>query len=363
MSRRSLAAVILAARSGVRMRSNRPKPLHLICGRPILFYVLDALSECPVDNTVVVVGAGAERITKRVSEEMPERLVDFVEQARPRGSADAAAAGLSALPEDDLGDGDVLVLAGDLPLLSPDTVTTLLARHRAADSACTILTARLENPRGRSRVVRGKEDRIVRLVADDEADEDERSIHEVGALAYCIRRGVVGPALRRLTPDPYDDEYRLAGVIDVLVRAGYVVGSVEVADPREVSEVDDRVHLAEVEAELRRRINLGWLERGVTMVDPVTVYIDATVELARDVTIFPNTLLQGRTVVGEGAELGPDTRLNDCVVAAGARVEKTVGRDAEIGAGAEVGPFAILEPGAQVAPGSRVESFSVVREA
>jgi bifunctional UDP-N-acetylglucosamine pyrophosphorylase/glucosamine-1-phosphate N-acetyltransferase len=363
MSRRSLSAVILAAGSGVRMRSNRPKPLHLMCGRPILFYVLDALADCPVDNTVVVVGAGAERITKRVSEEMPDRLVDFVEQASPRGSADATAAGLSALPEDDLGDGDVLVLAGDLPLLSPETMVALLARHRSADTACTILTARLDDPRGRSRVVRGKENRIVRLVADDEADEEERAIGEVGALAFCIRRGVVGPALRRLTPDPYDGEYRLADVVDVLVRAGYVVGSVEVADPSEVSEVDDRVHLAEVEAELRRRINLGWLERGVTMVDPVTVYIDATVDLARDVTIFPNTLLQGRTIVGEGAELGPDTRLNDCVVGAGARVEKTVGRDAEVGAGAEVGPFAVLQPGAQVSPGARVESFSVVSEA
>jgi bifunctional UDP-N-acetylglucosamine pyrophosphorylase/glucosamine-1-phosphate N-acetyltransferase len=166
--------------------------------------------------------------------------------------------------------------------------------------------------------------------------------------------------LRRLSPDPQDGEYRLAGIVDVLVRAGYMVGSVEIGVPGEVAEVDDRVHLAEVEAAIRHRVNLGWLARGVTMVDPATVYIDATVELARDVTIFPNTLLQGRTVVGEGAEVGPDTRLVDCVVGSGARVEKAVGRDAEIGAEARVGPFAVLEPGAQVPPNCVVPPFTTV---
>jgi bifunctional UDP-N-acetylglucosamine pyrophosphorylase/glucosamine-1-phosphate N-acetyltransferase len=344
------------------MRSNRPKPLHLLCGRPILFYVLDALADSPVDQTVVVVGPGAERITKRVSEELPDHPVDFVDQRRPRGTADAAVAGLAALSEDESGDDDVLVLAGDLPLLDADTVTELVARHRAADAACTIVSAHLDDPSGRSRVVRGKEDRIVRLVADEEATDEEREVHEVAALAYCLRRSVVGPALRRLTPDPYDGEYRLAGIIEVLVRAGYVVGSVEVRDPREVAEVDDRVHLAEVEAEVRRRINLRWLQRGVTMLDPATAYIDATVDLSRDVTIFPNTLLQGRTLVGEGAELGPDTRLVDCAVGAAARVEKVVGRDAEIGAGAVVGPFVTLEPGAQVPAGAQVHPFTVVSD-
>src|SRR3954470_2755258 len=163
MNARSLSAVVLAAGSGSRMVSNRPKPLHLLCGRPMLFYVLDALAYCPLGQTVVVVGSGAERITKRVSEELPDRPVDFVEQPRPRGTADAAAAGVSALVDDDLGDGDVLILAGGLPLLSPHTVADLVARHQATDSACTIVTASLDDPGDRYRVVRGRERRIVRL--------------------------------------------------------------------------------------------------------------------------------------------------------------------------------------------------------
>jgi bifunctional UDP-N-acetylglucosamine pyrophosphorylase/glucosamine-1-phosphate N-acetyltransferase len=290
-----------------------------------------------------------------------------VEQPRPRGTADAAAAGVSALVEDDLVDGDVLILAGDLPLLSADTVAELVVRHQSTDSACTIVTARLGDPGERSRVVRGRDGRIVRLAQGDELDPEELepvgTTPEVAALACCVRRGAFRPALRRLSPDPNDGEYRLAGIVEVLVRAGYTVGSVGTAGPDEVAEVDDRVHLAEVEATIRRRINLGWLASGVTMVDPSTVYIDATVQLARDVTIFPNTLLQGRTAVGEGAEVGPDTRLVDCMVGAGARVEKTVGRDAEIGAAARVGPFAVLEPGAQVPASSMVPPFSTVEEA
>jgi bifunctional UDP-N-acetylglucosamine pyrophosphorylase / glucosamine-1-phosphate N-acetyltransferase len=345
------------------MQSNRPKPLHLLCGRPMLFYVLDSLAYCPVGQTVVVVGSGAERITKRISEELPDRPVDFVEQPRPRGTADAAAAGVSALVEDDLVDGDVLILAGDLPLLSADTVAELVVRHQSTDSACTIVTARLHDPGERSLVERSRDGHIVRLAAGDELTAEElqpAGPPEVAALAYCVRRGALRPALRRLSPDPQDGEYRLAGIVEVLVRAGYTVGSVEVGLPDEIAEVDDRLHLAEVEAAIRRRVNLGWLGRGVTMVDPSTVYIDATVELARDVTIFPNTLLQGRTVVGEGVELGPDTRLVDCVVGSGARVEKTVGRDAEIGSDARVGPFAVLEPGAQVPPSWVVPPFSTI---
>ncbi|MPY96017.1 MAG: NTP transferase domain-containing protein [Acidimicrobiia bacterium] len=407
MSGRALSALVLAAGPGSRMRSSRPKSLHLLCGRPMLLYVLDSLGSVDVARTVVVIGPGAERITKRVGEDAPDLHVDFVEQLHPRGTADAVAAGLSALPDEDPGDDDVLVLAGDLPLLSPATVAGLVERHRSADSACTLLVARgtPEQLGDRSRVVRGRRGTIMHLRRPDEpgvldeldlldvldevglpgelapgeatdlraepagtaepAGEDgaagENEAAEAAVLVCCFRRSSLGPALRRIVPDPFDGEYRLFDVIEVLDRAGYPVGSHE-ADLTEVAEVADRARLADVEAELRRRLNLGWLRAGVTFVDPVTAYVDATVELGRDVTIFPNTLLQGRTVVGEGAEIGPDTRLVDCAVGARARVERTTGRDAEVGAGATVGPFVALEPGAQVPRDGRVPPFTTVRE-
>ena len=372
MMRRSLSAVVLAAGQGARMRSERPKPLHLLCGRPMLLYVIDALAGSDVDRAVVVVGSAAERVTKRVQDDVAHLPVEFVEQGAPRGTGDALAVALAALGDDDLGDDDVVVLPADMPLLASASVAALVRAHREADAACTVLVARPTDRAGRGRVVRAKDGTVARIVAaSDEPDAGELdpdgsapdapgTAAEVSASVYCFRRGVLGAALRRLTPDNDDHEYRLPDVVEVLHRAGYRVGSVEVSDLSELAEVDDRLHLALVEAELRRRINHRWLASGVTMLDPATCYIDATVSLGRDVTLFPNTLLQGRTVVGEGAEVGPDTRLVDCVVGAGARVEKTVGRDAEVGVGAEVGPFVSLEPGAQVEASARIGPFTTV---
>jgi bifunctional UDP-N-acetylglucosamine pyrophosphorylase/glucosamine-1-phosphate N-acetyltransferase len=265
--------------------------------------------------------------------------------------------GLTAFPDEDLDDGDVIVLPGDTPLLRPSTVSHLVQHHRDTDAACTLLTARVADPRGYGRVVRGKDDRVGRIVEEADATDDERAIDEVNTSIYCFRRALLAPALRRLSPENAQGEYYLTDVVEVLYDAGYPVVSVVADDPVETQGVNDRLQLSVAEAELRKRTNAGWLQRGVTMLDPGRTYIDATVELSTDVTLFPGTMLQGRCVVGPGAELGPDTRLVDCVVGAAATVEQTVGRDAEIGDRARVGPFAVLEPGAHIAPDARTGPF------
>ena len=359
MSDPPLSAIVLAAGEGTRMRSTRPKPLHLLCGRAMLLYVLDALGECDTHRAVIVVGHGAERVTKKLQEEAPDLLLDFVEQHVQRGTGDAASVGLTAFPDDDLDqdDGDVLVLPGDTPLLRPGTVPRLVAAHREAQAACTLLTARLADPTGYGRVVRGRDGRVSRVVEQVDATDDERAIDEVNTSIYCFRRSLLAPALRRLSPENAQGEYYLTDVVEVLHDAGYPVVSVVADDERETQGVNDRVQLAQAEGELRRRTNERWLRLGVTMLDPDRTYIDATVQLAPDVTLFPGTLLQGRCVVGAGAELGPDTRLVDCLVGAGAVVEHSVGRDAEVGADAVVGPFAVLEPGSVVPTAARTGPF------
>jgi bifunctional UDP-N-acetylglucosamine pyrophosphorylase/glucosamine-1-phosphate N-acetyltransferase len=360
MRQNPLSAIVLAAGEGTRMRSTRPKPLHLLCGRAMLLYVLDAVEGCDTHRVVVVVGHGAERVTKKLQEHGPDDIsLDFVEQHVQRGTGDAVSVGLTALPDDevDLSDGDVLVLPGDTPLLRPETIAALVAAHREADAACTVLTARLPDPTGYGRVVRGKDGRVRRIVEQADADDEEQAIDEVNTSIYCFRQSVLAPALRRLSPENAQGEYYLTDVVEVLHDAGYTVISVVADDFRETQGVNDRLQLSAAEAELRRRTNEGWLRLGVTMVDPERTYVDATVTLAPDVTIFPGTILQGQCVVGAGAELGPNTRLVDCVVGEGAVVESTTGRDAEIGAGAHVGPYAVLDAGAAVADGTRTGSF------
>jgi bifunctional UDP-N-acetylglucosamine pyrophosphorylase/glucosamine-1-phosphate N-acetyltransferase len=341
------------------MRSDRPKPLHLLCGRAMLLYVLDALGDCAVRRAVIVVGHGAERVTKKLQEQEPDLLLEFVEQHVQRGTGDAVGVGLTGFPDDelDLADGDLLVLPGDTPLLRSSTIAALVERHRSSDAACTVLTARMPDPTGYGRVVRGRDDRVVRIVEETDASPEERAVDEINTSIYCFRSSVLAPALRRLQPQNAQGEYYLTDVVGVLHDAGYRVLSYESGDPRESMGVNDRLQLASAEAELRRRTNERLLRQGVTMLDPGHTYVDATVEIGRDVTLFPGTLLQGHCVVGAGAELGPDTRLVDCVVGAGAVVEMASGRDAEIGARAVVGPFAVLEPGASVPPDTRTGPF------
>lgn len=349
MGLRPLSAVVMAAGQGTRMRSTIPKPLHSLCGRPMLLHVLDALSELWVDRAVVVVGHGAEPVTKTLHEEGPPDLViDFVEQRVQRGTGDAAAVALTAFPDDD-DDGDIVVLPGDTPLVLPSTLGTLVAHHRESDAAATLLTAYLDDPSGMGRVVRTKDGRVSRIVEELDATEAELEIDETATSIYCFRRNLLAPALRRLSPENAKGEYYLTDVISVLHDTGHKVVAVEADDASEAIGVNDLSQLASAEAVLRRRINERWMRAGVCMVDPENTYVDASVRLAPDVTLYPGTMLQGRTVVGPGARVGPHVRLVDCVVGDGASVEQTVGHDAEIGPSAIVGPHASLPAGSHIA--------------
>ncbi|HYI63094.1 MAG TPA: bifunctional UDP-N-acetylglucosamine diphosphorylase/glucosamine-1-phosphate N-acetyltransferase GlmU [Acidimicrobiales bacterium] len=360
MAERLLSAVVLAAGEGTRMRSERPKPLHLLCGRAMVRYVLDSLADCAVDRVVVVVGHGAERVTKKLQAEEPDLILDFVEQHSQQGTGDAVAVGLTAFPDDEPGDddgADVLVLPGDTPLLRPATIRRLVEHHRASGSACTVLTARLDDATGYGRVLRGRDGRVARIVEHRDATDEQRAIDEINTSIYCFRRSVLAPALRRIQPANAQGEYYLTDVVEVLHDAGYGVTAVEAEDPAETQGVNDRAQLAAAEAELRHRTNQRWLQRGVTMLDPERTYVDTTVDLATDVTLFPGTILQGHTVIGQGAEVGPNTRLVDCVVGARSTVEQATARDAEIGADAHVGPYAHLAPGEAVPDGTVTGPF------
>ncbi|MHB1533747.1 MAG: bifunctional UDP-N-acetylglucosamine diphosphorylase/glucosamine-1-phosphate N-acetyltransferase GlmU [Acidimicrobiales bacterium] len=350
---RSLSVVVLAAGEGTRMRSERPKPLHRLCGRPMVLHVLDAAAELNLERAVVVIGHGATRVAKAVGEQPPPGVhIDFVEQRVQRGTGDAVSVALTAFPDDDLDGGDVLVLPGDTPLLRSPTLAALVRTHRHADAAATVLTAKLADPTGYGRVVRSKDGRVARIVEQADATDAELAVEEINTSIYVFRRSVMAPALRRLSPDNAQGEYYLTDIVAVLHSAGYPVTSLTVDDPMEAAGVNDRAQLAVAEAELRDRINERWMRRGVTMLDPERTYLDTTVELAPDVTLYPGTLLQGATTVERGAEVGPNSHLADCRVGARAVVTATVGRAAEIGADAYVGPWAYLPPGSHLAVGS-----------
>src|SRR5580658_8875534 len=363
MSHRPLFAVVLAAGDSARMHSPTPKPLHRLCGRPMILYVLDALHELEVDRAVVVVGHRAPDIAKAVhAEDRPGLPIEFVEQADPLGTGDAVAVALTALPgafgeEGGEVEGDLVVLPADAPLVRPPTLAALVRLHRAADAGATVLTAEVEEPAGYGRVVRGADKRVARIVEHDDADYEERSISEIATSIYCFRHAVLAPVLRRLSPDNARGEYYLTGAIEVLRDFGYAVESLLVGDATEAAGVNDRAQLAAAEAVLRSRINERFMRRGVTMVDPEQSYVEPGVVLEEDVTLLPGTILEGSTVVRAGAVVGPGVRLVDCEVGERAVVEQTTGERAVVGADCHVGPYAVLDRGTRLAPGTVTGPF------
>lgn len=340
------------------MRSSRPKPLHMICGRAMVLHVIHALEKLAPERTAIVVGHGAEQVTKKVQELAPEWAnVAFAEQTEQNGTGDAASVGMNAFDGDDYDDdATIVVLPGDTPLLRSETLGELVATHVANSNAATLLTSVMADPTGYGRVVRKKDGQVLRIVEQRDASPDELDLREVCTSIYAFRRDLLGPALRTLTTDNAQGEYYLTDVISVLAGMGHRVGCVQ-APIAETQGVNDRWQLALAERELRARTNRMWLLNGVTMLDPRQTFIDVNVTIGRDVTLYPGTMLHGSTVVGDECEIGPDARLVDCAVGERCTVASTVGVDAEVGPDATVGPFAYLPAGSVVVAGTSTGPF------
>ena len=364
MPERPLSAVVLAAGAGTRMRSERPKPLHPICGRPMVVHVLHSLGDVKVDWTILVVGHGAERVVKNINDAAQSQWsLHYVEQVEQNGTGDAVSIALASLPEhvsDEAEDADILILPGDTPLLRAETIARLVEQHRETNAAATLLTVRVDNPLGYGRIIRDRHGAVKRIVEQADASPEEAAVDEVNTSVYVFKTSLLGPALRRINPSNAQGEYYLTDVIHVLAEAGHPVDTMMAADPSEAAGVNDRVQLSDAEVELRYRINEKWMRAGVTLMDPAHTYIDMDVELAQDVTIRPNVWLQGTTKIQSGAEIGPDTRLLDCSVGANAYVTRTEGQLASIGSDSTVGPYVVLSAGSVIASGATIDPFTRV---
>jgi bifunctional UDP-N-acetylglucosamine pyrophosphorylase / glucosamine-1-phosphate N-acetyltransferase len=362
---RPISGVVLAAGEGTRMKSATPKVLHPLCGRPMLLHVIDALAALPLERIVVVVGHGAEMVTKTLQDELATELpVELVEQSVQRGTGDAASVALTASGFDLDADDDLFIVPGDAPLVRSETLAALARHHRETDAAATLLSADLSDDCVNfGRVVRDDSDRVTRIVERADASEEELEIDEVSTSIYCIRRGLLAPALRRLSPENAGGEYYLTDVVEVLRDAGHTVETLPTDDPATALHVNDRAQLARAEGVLRSRLNERWMRAGVTMTDPDRTYIDAGVEIEPDVTLLPGTMLTGRSVVGGGSVIGPQSHLVDTIVGERCVIRETVATEAEIGDDVSVGPFAHLRPGSRLGDRVRVGNFVEIKNA
>jgi bifunctional UDP-N-acetylglucosamine pyrophosphorylase/glucosamine-1-phosphate N-acetyltransferase len=355
---RPLAAVVLAAGEGKRFKSSTPKVLHALCGRPLIAYVLDALEPIDTRRTVVVVGRGAD-VVERTAQAHTKRKLSFVLQEKQLGTADAA-----RVADDTLGtfSGDVLILPGDSPLMTTDTLRALVDRHRAAGAAATVMTAELDDPTGYGRIIRGPGRAVERIVEERDATPEERATREVNTSVWVFDRAALRTALTRIDRSNAQHEFYLTDVVSVLGDKGEQVEAFTAVDPAEALGANSRVELADVAALMRRRINVRHMLDGVTMVDPASTFVDAGVTIGSDTVIHPMTHLHGTTAIGAGAEIGPNVRLVDTTVGDGAVVLNAVAKEAEIGAGAQVGPFAYLRPGAVLEEGAKAGTYVEVKK-
>ncbi len=365
VSFRPLFAAMLAAGEGTRMKSSRPKTLAKICGKPMGTHVLEALAMAGVQDAVVVVGHDAERVKLSLSASTHSEIkIHFVEQQQLLGTGDALSVALTVLP-DALNYGGnetpvVIVVPGDTPLITPATLRLLTETHKETKASATLITAVIDEPYGYGRIVRTKDGRVTHVVEERDATYEQRQIKEINTGVYAFNLDVLAPTLRRISPRNAQQEYYLTDSISILSDMGYLVSALQIDDEVEALGVNDQIQLAEAEKQFRRRINRRWMSEGVTMVDPESVYIAATVEIGQDTTIWPGTHLAGNTQIGNSVEIGPDTRLLDCSVGDGAKVTRCEASGSDIGPGAIVGPWVVLAHGAKVDPDTSTGSFKTL---
>lgn len=344
-----VSAIVLAAGEGKRLLSSKPKVIHNAAGRPLLAHVLAALQPLHLDRIVVVASPRVEEIRAAVS--APDN-VRFVVQDPARGTADAVKVALDSVD----GTRSILVVPGDTPLLETETLKGMIEQHASTGSVATVLTARVNDPTGYGRITRAGDGTLTGIVEERDATDDQRDIDEINAGVYVFDREALVSSLEDVEKDNAQSEYYLTDVIKVLAGRG---GSLETTstDEVETAGVNSRAQLAAAAALLRARICARWLDAGVSIIDPSVTYIDATVTIDKDATIQPFTFLEGHTHIGEGAEVGPQARVIDSEVAAGATVSFAVIRGSRIGPEASVGPFASLRPGTTLERRARVGTF------
>jgi bifunctional UDP-N-acetylglucosamine pyrophosphorylase / glucosamine-1-phosphate N-acetyltransferase len=353
-----LTVILLAAGGGTRMKSKTAKVLHQIGGRTMVGHVLAAVQALEPARVVAVVGHQRDQVGPHIQALLPDVVLAVQEDQQGTGHAVRIAVQAAGTTS-----GTVLVANGDTPLLRGESLRAFAEEHEAAQCAVSVLSGIVDDPFGYGRIVRNEEGDVEAIVEERDATLDQRDIQEISSGILAFDAEFLTDALPRIGNDNAKGEYYLTDTVGLARDAGLNVGAFPLNDWMQTQGANDRVQLAELGRELNRRIVERWMRDGVTVMDPLSTWIDADVTLAPDVVLLPGTHLLGATVVGEDSVIGPDTSLKDCEIGAGARVTRAHGELAVVGAGADVGPFAYLRPGTELGSGGKIGTFVETKNA
>lgn len=346
-------AIILAAGQGTRMKSKLPKVLHKVAGKPMLGHVLDTLKTAGIKRQIVVLGHGAELI-----EEWLPQGIAVVYQREQLGTGHAVLQAKELLKDTT---GKVMIVCGDTPLLQASTLKGLLNKHINTNAQVTILTADIANPQGYGRIIR-ENNQVKAVVEEKDATNEEKVVTEINTGSYCFNSQFLQDYLGKLTNNNAQGEYYLTDLIKLAKDANLKVEAFLLEDIRESLGINNRIQLAEAEKILKARVLEKLMLAGVTIVDPQSTYIEDTVEIGPDTIIYPGTILEGRTLVGEDCLIGPGVRMVDSVIGNNCKVQNAVLLESTAKNNCKIGPFAYLRPGAILEDNVKVGDFVEIKK-
>lgn len=348
-------AVILAAGKGTRMKSKLYKVLHPVMGKPMVQHVTDQLNSLQLDKLITIVGHGAEDVKAQLGD-----VSEYALQEEQLGTGHAVLQAEEFLKENE---GVTVVLSGDTPLITGQTIQALLNHHEQQGASATVLTAKAPDPAGYGRVIRSEAGEVLRIVEHKDANAEELLVDEINTGTYCFDNKLLFQALHNVSNDNAQGEYYLPDVLELLKKDKKLVTAYQTPDFDETMGVNDRVALSQAEQIMKRRVNEQHMRNGVTIIDPDSTYISTDAVIEQDVTILPNTMILGKTTIKEDAIIGPNSEVKDVTIGSRSVVKQSVAHDSEIGNDVNVGPFAHIRPQAQLGDNVKIGNFVEVKKA
>jgi len=350
----NFTAVILAAGEGTRMKSETPKVLHKVCGQPMLTYVIEAAKGAGAEKIVIIVGKGAQRIKEAYAQDD----IEFVMQEEQKGTGHALMQAENAVKSSP----HIVVLCGDMPLVSAESIRGMVSLHLERKAAATVMTAKVADPTGYGRIIR-KGNNVIDIREHKDATPEERQINEINAGFYCFDTSLVFSALGKVKNNNCQGEYYLTDVVKILNQEGKEVTAFELENPLELHGINDRRQLAQVQKIMQQKIIESWMEKGVTFINPDTCMVDYDVQIGRDTVIYPGVILEGKTRIGEACTIVGPCRIKDTVVGNSCEIVMSQIDECVIEEGVKIGPYSNLRPGCRLANKVKVGDFVELKNA
>lgn len=342
-------SVILAAGMGTRMKSKMPKVLHKVCGKPLSKWVIDASKAAGADKVCAVVGHKAETVKEVLGD-----VCEFALQAEQKGTGHAVMQAIDVIKNSK---GEVVILNGDTPLITAETINKAIEYHKNNGNQATVITAILDDATGYGRIIRDNDGSVLKIVEQKDASEEEKKINEVNSGMYVFDAQSLVYALDKITPNNAQGEYYLTDTLEILLSAGKKIGGYAISDNDEIRGINDRVQLNEAEKIMQKRINEYHMRNGVTMRNPKSVYIEDGVEIGNDTEICQNVTIKSGTKIGSDCVIGSGSMLDRAVIHDGVDVLSSVILESEVDEGTHVGPFAYIRPNCHVGKEVKVGDF------